>query len=82
MKTIKISDLREKINKVLKKDFYTQEQKAALCQLLEVFLIESGEWKGFSYLGCINGGYELWVKAGKPDWPEKYLGLEFNRVYY
>jgi hypothetical protein len=72
-KTIEVSTLKAKINHMLTLDTLTQEYKSALCMLLENVLHDTGNYNGFNYLNWLNG---------EPKDNSKYLGLEYNRVYY
>jgi hypothetical protein len=82
--TIKVSDLKDKINNILARTDVDQAAKAALSTLLSSTLLETGNYNGFGYKYWLDKGYKEWREAGKPDFPEKkkYLGPEYDRVYY
>ena len=69
-------------NKILAGDRMNQEGKAQLCTLIENMLMDAGMYAGFNYVYWMNGGYDEWVRDGKPEDNSRYLGYEYDRHYY
>jgi hypothetical protein len=73
-KTIYVKGLREYINKKLKVATITQEQKNALCNLLEVVLHNTKNYNGYYFNGYTTGLTE----EEKKQFFDNY---EYNRHY-
>ena len=88
MKTIKVQDLKSKINTLLASPAVnqriTEETKAILCNLLEDILHDTNNYRGYNHVDWNARGYTAWVEAGQPDFPTKnlYIGREYSRLYY
>ena len=81
-KTVNITSLKAKINRLLAIPDVKQDTKAVLATLLEEILMESGNYKGFNYHKWLNGGHQDWVKDGEPEDKTPYYGEEYTRVYF
>ena len=86
-KTIKVDIVKAIINEMLELDFYTPEQKSAMCIFIEGLLMGTGNYHGFQYIHWDKFGHSDWLKAGKPEGVAKdvYLygaGTQFDRYYY
>lgn len=90
-KTISIEWLRETINQRLASPNRTREERMALAGVLEAALVEARRYRGFNSVHWLQeGGYDAWVAAGQPDFPEKKKfihGTEdgsdnYRRFYY
>ena len=88
-----IQTLKEAANKLILA-CPLQEKRLALAHYFSLILMEAnmekgpmGEsnnkrfYKGFSYVAWRDGGYDQWVKDGKPDDNTKYLG-DKSMVYF
>jgi hypothetical protein len=83
VQSIKVDELRKYVNGILSMDGYSQDGKAALCVMLENVLHETGNYHGYGYIGWMEGGYQRWLAAGKPEEEKgEYRGKEYDRVYY
>lgn len=82
--TIRVSELKDKVNAMLARDSLNQKAKSALCTLIEDVLMETDNYRGFNDIYWMDKGFDEWKAAGEPDFPEKqkFLGLEYNRHYY
>lgn len=69
-------------NKILADNKMNYEGKAALCTLIENMLMDARMYAGFNYVYWMNGGYDEWVRDGKPEDNSRYLGYEYDRHYY
>ena len=89
-KTIEVEWLKESVNMRLDDKNLSQDEKSALCLLLEDVLHKTGSYKGFNWLAWIKGGYSRWVEAGRPEGSAKdqivFGGPEsdyqWDRVYF
>jgi len=83
-KTISVEAVRKIINDALESKRLSQDAKSALATTLERILFDTGNYHGFQYLYWAKEGYQKWVEAGKPSFPEKeqFIGPEYDRVYY
>jgi hypothetical protein len=82
-KTINVDWLREHVNMMLKTSTCDDEIRKGFCAVLECALHKANRYRGFSHIEWINGGCDAWVKAGKPEFPEKYkyIGNDTRRYY-
>jgi len=56
-KTVAVEDIRKWVNKFLATDSTSPECRLACIELLEHFLFDTGNYKGFQYLeGVVRGG--------------------------
>lgn len=81
-KTFEVKKFKEQINKQLENKNLSQDQKKTLCYVLERVLMDTGNYKGYNSLKWINGGFEQWMKDGKPEDNSPYLGNEYDRRYF
>jgi hypothetical protein len=68
-KTIEVTYLKDEVNRYLKNAMLSQQEKKALCFLLENVLMETNNYRGFKY----NFRFD--------EWSEKERSIEFNREY-
>lgn len=83
-KTVQVYDLVNIFNKKIETAKSTEE-RLTLCSALEGILHMTGNYRGFQYLDWgKGGGYDRWMKAGCPDFPEKnkYIGDQSKRSYF
>ena len=83
-KTIQVSALRDKVNKMLLDSANENtEGRNALIVLLETMLHDSGNYKGFGYLDKRNTltGNTYGVDMSKPQ-AEWFEGTDKTRVFY
>ena len=88
-KTIEVEGLKNRINNLLTLPDgpgpfgMNNDKRQALASLLESILHETSNYRGFSHNYWSKQGYNLWVEAGKPDFPQKqaFIGNELNRNY-
>lgn len=66
-KTIVLQNLKDKINAQLANPALSDETKMELCSILESSMREARAYNGFNYLYWMTIGFNLWIKAGKPD---------------
>lgn len=69
-KTIKIDDLKNRINKYLSLETVTQEEKSGMAYVLETFLHDTNNYKGYAYLFDWNS---------MPQ--DKAKSIRYNRKY-
>lgn len=69
-KTVKISDLKDYINKQLKSSNLTNDQKESLCLLIESILLKNKSYNGFMFLN--NDAHREYI----PSY------LDWNRFYF
>lgn len=50
LKMTRVESLKEKVNNLLKSEYYSQDARAGMCIILESTLMESNNYKGFRYL--------------------------------
>jgi hypothetical protein len=89
-KTIAVERIKEIINEQLKNDKLSQDAKEGLCGVLEIVLMETGNYHGFNHLGWLNGGSQDWIDGvnrgiySETDYVTKqaFIGPEFDRIYY
>lgn len=72
----------ERANRILADEELNYEGKIYVCTLIENMLMDAGMYAGFNYVYWMNGGYDEWVRDGKPEDNRKYLGYEYDRHYY
>ena len=91
-KTIEVSKLKAEINRrlALPAERHSDDERAALCALLETVLMDTGNYAGFNWLYWQQHGYQEWRDAGSPEeFPAKYRYLygpglhdDYRREYY
>jgi len=81
-KTVSVEALRAKINARLADETTGSAPRMALASLLESVLMDSGNYRGFNYLGWLNGGCSAWEAAGEPEDKTPFIGDETRRVYF
>jgi hypothetical protein len=89
-KTFRINDLLNYVNDQLKRtDQHASDSfKEGMCVLLEHVLNNAKAYEGYNHNYWLQQGYDEWVKAGKPGFPEKNqfiygpTGQKFNRYYF
>lgn len=69
-KTIEVSEIKNKLNDVLKNSTCSDSERLAIASVLEGFLSSTGNYRGFGYL-------DLEIVNGKPIIPN-----ESRRHYY
>ena len=72
----------ERANRILADTELNYEGKTYVCTLIENMLMDAGMYAGFNYVYWMNGGYDEWVRDGKPEDNSRYLGYEYDRHYY
>ncbi len=81
--TIKVEEIKDRVNKILALPNIDQEVKSGFCVFLESILIETKNYNGFNSLTWLNGGCHKWKEDGSPkDIKAKYMGLEYDRFYF
>lgn len=52
--------------------------------VIEQVLFDSKSYHGYSHNYWSEIGYNLWIDAGKPDFPQKdaFIGNDLNRCYF
>lgn len=86
-KTFEVKTVQDEINTKLASDI-PQEAKKELCVVLENILFKTGNYHGHNYIYWLDKGFNLWIEAGEPGFPEKELYItnnkkeEFSRYYY
>ena len=81
-KTFNVKKLTSWVNDRLENDSASQDMKAGYCTILEHVLHETGNYHGFNSYHWVNGGYNQWVKDGKPKDNSPHLGPRYDRIYY
>jgi hypothetical protein len=91
-KTLRVDYIKGEINRRLALKTISVEQRKALAGILEDLLFEANDYRGFNDVYWRDeGGYQAWVEAGRPDFPEKYKYIhgpdadgqdQYRRVYY
>jgi len=81
-KTVDVQAIRAKINARLADEATGTVPRMALATLLESVLMDTGNYRGFNYLGWLNGGYAAWEAAGEPEDKVPFIGDETRRVYF
>lgn len=89
-KNISIDELRCMVNQQLANSNISEEEKMGLCSLLEYFLHETKNYKGYNYLKWVNGGSTSWFElinsgaAREDDYQKKqeFYGPKYSRIYY
>jgi hypothetical protein len=80
--TVDVETIREKANLALAGDYGDAGYRAGIASLLETVLHAANQYKGFNYLGWLNGGVAAWEAAGRPKDTEPFLGDQSRRVYF
>lgn len=82
-KTIKVGDVKQYANNLLKNPKLSQEFKQGVASMIEHVLHTTDNYGGFSYNYWNAVGYKLWKEAGQPGFLEKqkYIGNEYDRQY-
>ena len=65
-KTIKVTYVKDLINKRLANEKHTGGEKYTAAMILEEILHTTGNYKGYTHNYWVERGYDEWVKAGKP----------------
>jgi hypothetical protein len=82
-RTIEVQELKDYINAKLARPLISQDEKRAMCTVLEGVLMATRNYHGFNYIQWLDGGREQWIEAGKdPDRIGEFLGPEYDRHYY
>lgn len=86
-KTVTVEQVRELGNRLLAIEdnaHVNADFRKGVAAVLETILHETGNYAGFNFLDWLRGGYEKWIEAGAPKFPEKakFLGDESKRVYF
>ena len=97
-KTFEIEKLKEYANTQLARtdDTATADFKSGVAVMLQRVLFDTNNYNGYQHLYWDKQGYQEWVAAGEPDFPEKYKYIyggegktledfkdrEYNRRYY
>jgi hypothetical protein len=82
MKNVKVDKVKGMINYILADSSLSQETKKEFCIFLETILHETKNYNGYNFLEWINGGYKKWVEDNRPKDNGKYVGKEYDRIYY
>jgi hypothetical protein len=88
--TFKIQEFKAWVNQQLKRTDKDADDrfKAGLCIALGHVLMRSGQYQGYNHNYWVEKGYEEWITAGQPDFPEKNpciygpSGQMYNRCYF
>lgn len=82
-KTIKVQDLKERINRMIASATTTEDARNILALLATSVLMDTHNYRGFNYIAWVDeGGYERWVEDGKPDDNRPYLGDQTRVFFY
>ena len=89
-KTIKVKELVASLNQQLANPNLSQEEKKVICSITERILLDTNNYRGFTYITWSTGGAKEWLKAveegrvKEDDYKAKqeYIGPEYNRIYY
>lgn len=83
-KTIDVARLIDMSNTYLASGnpMISDEMRLAVCSFISSILHETGNYKGFNYIGWSTGGCDKWRKDGCPDDTTPYLGNETKRYYH
>jgi hypothetical protein len=81
-KTIEVAKILGLVNAKLALATLSQDEKSVLCSLLEDVLMATENYHGFNFITWLEGGYERWVEAGKPEDRTPFLEPEYDRRYY
>lgn len=89
-KTFRITEFISYVNSQLKRtnEPTNDSYKEGMCDLLEHILHLNNAYNGYQHNYWMQQGYQEWIAAGRPDFPEKYKfiygpsGQQFNRYYY
>jgi hypothetical protein len=85
-KTIAVENLVEWANgQLARKDseFVNASFRKGIAALVEHFLMETGNYRGFNYVEWAKeGGYERWAADGKQDDTTPYLGDQTRIMFY
>ena len=82
MKTMRISEIKNYVNSILEDSKISQESKKEFCVFLENILHSTKNYNGFNFIEWVNGGCDKWREDGRPSDNSKYIGKEYNRIYY
>lgn len=52
----------------------TPEQRLTMASIGSSFLMAANAYRGYNYVGWLDGGHEQWVKDGKPEDNTPYFG--------
>ena len=79
-----VAEIKKFANEQLADGRNSDEHRRGIISMLEKILHATGNYEGFNYNYWNKTGFELWQKAGEPDFPEKnkFIGNESDRVYY
>lgn len=80
--SLDVKEFKAHVNSILDSDWYTQEQKKAICDVLHEVLHATGNYNGFNYVYWLEKGYAQWKADGEPQDNSQYLGQEYDRRYY
>ena len=74
-KTVEVAEMAAKLQRAIVMPELDSERRGALCWALETLLLDSGNYKGFAYVG----GF----RPGEPDFDEylrTYMGVRFDQA--
>jgi hypothetical protein len=88
--TVNVEDFKQWVNQQLERtdNFADDKFKAGLCSAVEHVLQTANRYHGYTDNNWIRTGYQEWLAAGQPDYPDKdkYVygptGQQYNRHYY
>jgi len=66
-KTIKVTYVKDLINKRLANEKHTGGEKYTAAMILEEILHTTGNYKGYTHNYWVEQGYTEWINAGKPE---------------
>lgn len=89
-KTFRITEFVSYVNSQLKRtnEPTNDSYKEGMCDLLEHILHLNNAYNGYNHNYWLEQGFQEWITAGRPDFPEKNKfiygpsGQEYNRKYY
>ncbi len=86
-KTVKVAEIRSRVNNLLARENLSQETKSVLCSILESILMDTNNYHGFNHIYWCNKGCKEWEDAGKPEDETKNQFIignlgEYARSYY
>jgi hypothetical protein len=80
-KTIKVSELKEEINRILSLKNIDDQEKKALCIILEKFLHKTRNYKGYTYNEIFTPECTQWKKENPDKEYMEFVKHEYDRTY-
>jgi len=83
-KTIEVEEIKKRANDFMRNGYFNAEQRKIIQSFVEAILMDTGNYKGLNYNYWLDKGYDEWIAAGQPDFPEKYkyLGDQSQVTFY